>query len=200
MATPIILLLVASLALAVLVIVLTPPRRRQVRELPHGPGRRDGLPAGEIVYSDANGAAEPLIARRIPLLGKPDYVVLGRDSRRLPVEIKSARAPRPERGARAPRHEDVLQVVAYLIILDDLYTPAPAFGLLRYADATFEVPYTPRLRNEVLGIVARMQALDVAATQSRDRPPRGTPTHEKCHACAFRAICDDAMDTVNEDV
>ncbi len=198
MATPIVVFLIAVLALAVLVILLTPPRREQVRERPHDPSAGGGLPPGEIVYSDARGTAEPLIARGHPLLGKPDYVVLGRDGRRIPVEIKSGRAPRTQSGRRLPRHEDVLQVVTYLIILDDLFSPAPAYGVLRYADATFEVPYAPRLRREVLRIVDQMQVLDAVAG-SRDRPPRGTPSDATCRACAFRAICDDAMDTVEED-
>jgi CRISPR-associated exonuclease Cas4 len=195
MATPIVLILGAVVALVVLVILLTPPRREQVRERRHDTSAGGGLPPGEIVYSDAGGGAEPLIARNHPLLGKPDYVIQGRDGRRMPVEIKSGRAPRTQRLRPAPRHEDVLQVVAYLIILDDLFAPAPTHGVLRYADATFEVPYAPGLRREVLRIVARMQALD-AATGSRDRPPRGTPGYETCRACAFRAICDDAVDTV----
>lgn len=170
------------LAGAVMVIVLTPPARRTVRPRRHGGPRATGLPAGQIVYSDAEGTAAPLVARRYALSGKPDYVVLTPEGWRVPVEIKSARV------RHAPRHEDVLQLVTYMLILDDLYEhePPPRYGLLRYADATFEVPYTAELRAEVLALLAEIQELD------GDEPPSGDPDVARCRSCAFKAICPDA--------
>lgn len=186
MASYTIIVLVIVCAIAVAVIAVAPARGREAPRRRHGRVTATGLPSGEIVYSDAGGTARPLAARRYPLVGKPDYVVLTPEGLRVPVEIKSARAPRPLRGESMPRHEDVLQVVAYLIILDDLFTP-PRYGLLRYADATFEVPYAPELRAEVLDLLDEMRALD-----GDGQPPRGDPAAAKCRSCAFRAICDDA--------
>ena len=163
-----------------------------VRARPHGDPRALGLPAGRIVYSDADGTARPLVARRYPLTGKPDYVVLISGGWHVPVEIKSGRAPRVKGGERMPRHEDVLQLVTYLIILDDLYDEPPRYGLLRYADATFEVPYAADLREEVLALLAEMQALDEELDETEEAP-RGDPSVQRCRACAFREICDDAM-------
>ena len=179
MTTVTILIVLLLLAVAVIGIVRTAPRG-EVRERSHGSERATGLPPGRVVYSDTGAATRPLVARTYPLLGKPDYVVLSPDGQRIPVEIKSARV------AGAPRHEDVLQVATYLLILDDLYEPAPRYGVLRYANATFEIPYTPELRDEVLEVLAEMQALDGAD------PPPGDPSPARCRACAFRAICDDA--------
>lgn len=180
MASFTIVVVLALLVVATLVIAWAPSERRAVRPRRHGGPRATGLPPGRVVYSDAGGTARPLLARRYPLSGKPDYVVQAPDGRRIPVEIKSARV----RGA--PRHEDVLQLVTYLLILDDLYAPPPRYGLLRYANATFEVPYTAELRDEVLALLAAMQALD------GDEPPPGDPSVTTCRACAFRAICADA--------
>ena len=173
------------LVVALVGIALAPPTRRTVRPRRHGGARATGLPPGRVVYSDAGGTARPLAARRYPLAGKPDYVVRAPDGHHIPVEIKSTHA----RGG--PRHEDVLQLVTYMIILDDLYRPAPRYGLLRYADATYEVPYTAELRAEVLALLAEMQALDGADLAAGEAPP-GDPSAAKCRACAFRTICDDA--------
>lgn len=173
------------LLIAVISIARTPAQPR-VRERPHGGRPTTGLPGGEIVYSDADSTARPLVARRYPLTGKPDYVVRTSDGRHVPVELKSGHALRGRRG-HEPRHEDVLQLVAYMIILDDLHDEAPRYGLLRYADATFEVPYADDLRGEVLDVLAAMQALDDAAV------PDGKPDLSKCRACAFKEICDNAV-------
>jgi len=160
-----------------------------VQERPHGDPRALGLPTGRIVYADAGGEAQPLTARRYPLTGKPDYVALtpGPGGYRVPVELKSGRALRLANGERAPRHEDVLQLVTYLIILDDLYDEGPRHGLLRYADATFEIPYADSLRDEALDLLAEMQALD-----GTDDAPDGDSTVVKCRACAFKEVCEDA--------
>jgi CRISPR-associated exonuclease Cas4 len=166
--------------------------RPAVRERAHGDPRALGLPAGRIVYSDADGTARPLVARRYPLTGKPDYLVLTSGGQRVPVEIKSGRASRVKGGARQPRHEDVLQLVTYLIILDDLDDMPPRYGLLRYADATFEVPYAADLREEVLALLAEMEALDEELNETEEAP-HGDPSLQKCRACAFKEICDDAM-------
>ena len=196
MAHGIVLALILAIVLLLLLVaainIARAPGRPAVRARPHGDPRALGLPAGRIVYSDADGEARPLTARRYPLTGKPDYVVLTSGGRRIPVEIKSGRAVRAKGGERAPRHEDVLQLVTYLIILDDLYDEPPRYGLLRYADATFEVPYAAGLRDEVLGLLAEMQALDEDLDETGEAP-RGDPSLQKCRACAFKEICDNAM-------
>lgn len=180
MASIAILVVLALLVAAALVIAWAPPERRAVRPRRHGGPRETGLPPGRVVYSDADGTAPALVARRYPLTGKPDYVIQSPDGRRIPVEIKAARVH------GVPRHEDVLQVATYLLILDDLYQPAPRYGLLRYADAAFEIPYTAELRAELLALLAEMQALDGTV------PPAGVPSVSLCRACAFKTICDDA--------
>lgn len=182
MATLTIVVVLLLLAIAVAAIALAPSGRGAVRARRHG---ATGLPPGRVVYSDADGTARPLAAQRYPLVGKPDYVVLTPGSLHVPVEVKSARV----RGA--PRHEDVLQLAAYMLILEDLYEPAPRYGVLRYANGTFEVPYTAELRGEVLALLDEMQALDGTDPLRGDAPP-GNPSAAKCRACAFRAICPDA--------
>src|SRR5262245_58804320 len=57
--------------------------------------RSSGLPEGEIVYNDADSeSGEMLISERHGLCGKPDYLLEGDDDDLIPVEVKSANAPR----------------------------------------------------------------------------------------------------------
>lgn len=150
-----------------------------------------GLPAGVVVYSDADGAGAPLYSTRYPLLGKPDYIVLTPDGVHIPVDVKSGRA------GRGPRREDVLQVVVYLMILDDLYPrdPGTRWGELRYANATYKVLDDPALRDEVLAIVADMQQIDALFDDGDLRPPVGVAFPAVCRTCAFKVICEDAATT-----
>src|SRR5437870_13199963 len=57
--------------------------------------RREGLPAGVVVYADTGvwqRNERPLYSQRYRLSGKPDYLV--RDGRNIvPVEVKSGAAP-----------------------------------------------------------------------------------------------------------
>jgi len=147
-----------------------------------------GLPEGVVVYSDADGAGTPLYATRYPLLGKPDYVVRTPRGVHIPVDVKSGRA------GRGPRHEDVLQLVVYLMILDDLYPrdPTPRWGELRYANATYAVTDDPALRDEVLTIVAAMTQIDAAFGHDDPSPPVGVARAAVCRTCAFKTVCEDA--------
>ncbi len=179
------LVVLVLLSTLVLNIALTGWRNRPAHEAVE---KDAGLPKGAVIYSDADGAGAPLYATRYPLLGKPDYIVLTPSGVHIPVDVKSGRA------GRGPRHEDVLQVVVYLMILDDLYPrdPAPRWGELRYANATYEVMDDPALRDEVLAIVVAMQQIDAAFGQDDPEPPAGVARANACRTCAFRTVCEDA--------
>lgn len=140
--------------------------------------RRTTLPYGEVVYSDADGRARPLISPRRPLSGKPDYVLRIRGGGQIPVEFKSYRY-----GARPP-HPDLIQLGAYLVLLDDLYDWPPPYGVLRYRDRALRVPYTPALREEVLRLLE-------AVRTGGGEPPEGTDSAALCRACPFQPVCAD---------
>ena len=149
------------------------------------------LPPGRVVYSDADGSGQILVARRYPLCGKPDYVVLTPQGRRIPVDIKSSR---PARGQR-PHHADELQLGVYMLILADLYPrdPAPTHGVLHYATARFDVPNTAELRAEVLALLAEMREIDASASPHHANLPSAAPTPTLCRRCAYRTLCDAAL-------
>ena len=153
-------------------------------------GRRQqaaaGLPAGRVAYSDTgaeHAVTQPLISRRYGLVGKPDYLVetkVGGRRTLIPVEVKSRRAP----AEPLPGH--VLQLATYCLIIEDVYGVAPPHGVLRYADASFETPFTPELRRAVLDAAEHIRAGYAAADV-----PRSHHERQRCAHCGYRHACGD---------
>jgi len=147
-----------------------------------------GLPAGEIVYSDT-GALEtvdrPLISRRYGLVGKPDYLVRVEEKGRqivAPVEVKSRKAP------STPYASHVLQLATYCLLVEDQFKARPPYGLLRYADATFKIPFTDELRREVL---RSADAIRRARTAPDVHRQHSDPA--RCRGCGYREACGEGV-------
>lgn len=144
--------------------------------------RLAGLPRGRVVYRDMDDTpAHVLFSNRHRLTGRPDYLVL-EDGVVCPVEVK------PGRTARQPYDGDVLQLGAYCLLVEETEHQHPPCGYLRYADHTFEIPYTDELRDAVLDALDDIRhdlgASDVA------------PNHAnagRCRSCGFRDGCDQAL-------
>jgi CRISPR-associated exonuclease Cas4 len=145
---------------------------------------RSGLPAGRVVAADVGPwrrLDRPLFSRRYGLTGRPDYVVAdGADL--IPVEVKSARAP-----AR-PYSSHVLQLAAYCLLVAETSGRRPPYGILRYADRTFQIPYTRELEEQLLEILEAMRE-DLAAGDA----PRRHQDPRRCAACGYREVCDEAL-------
>lgn len=145
---------------------------------------RSGLPAGRVVAADVGPwqrLDRPLFSRRHGLTGRPDYIVAdGADL--IPVEVKSARAP-----AR-PYASHILQLAAYCLLVAETSGRRPPYGILRYADRTFQIPYTRELEEQLLDVLEEMRG-DLAAGDAprRHRDPR------RCAACGYRDVCDEAL-------
>ena len=97
-----------------------------------------GLPAGELIYEDADGQGALLLSDQYPLAGKPDYVVRLEDRRLVPVELKLS-----TQNVTTPYSNHVIQLAAYCLILEDYSERPPTHGILRYADREFTIDYTP---------------------------------------------------------
>jgi CRISPR-associated exonuclease Cas4 len=141
-----------------------------------------GLPWAPVVYrdTDAQSPERPLIARRIGLVGKPDYLIQKR-GRLIPVEVK------PGRNATRPYESDLMQLAAYCLLLEETTGVAPPYGLLCYADRTFRLSYTAQVRQETLALIEEMRAaLDNECDRSHDDPAR-------CLGCGFFSMCDQAL-------
>ncbi len=169
---------VVLLALVVLLFNEFRARQRQPRPASQARKAAQGLPAGKIIYQDADGTGEPLLATSHPLSGKPDYVILSPQGVPVPVELKLTVE------SDQPQGHHVMQLAAYFVILEDLYDQPPTYGVLRYANQDFTIQYTEALKRKVLRLLAEMQRCD------EHHPP--ALTHQlpsKCQACPFQPIC-----------
>ena len=146
-----------------------------------------GLPAGRIVYADTGDwrpLEKPLFSAEYGLTGKPDYLVQTR-SGLIPVEVKSSAAPpRPY-----PSH--VLQLAAYCLLVEATAGQVPPHGLIKYADATFEIEYTPALRTELLELLEAMRLH--RASRAPGGVPRSHDEPQRCAGCGYRPVCGQAL-------
>ncbi len=167
-------ILIALLALIGLMLLFLARRQRA----------KTGLPEGRVVYADTGAwgrLEQPLFSRARGLTGKPDYLVEDR-GQRIPVEVKSGRAP------RQPYDTHIYQLAAYCMLVEDTYGVRPRHGLIRYADRTFAVDYTGELEAEVTAILNAMRA-DTEAKELR----RSHEAPERCRGCGYRPVCDQSL-------
>ncbi len=168
-----VLLFAIVLLLAVALLILSQRLRSQA-----------GLPAGRVVYSDTGTRREierPLISRRHGLVGKPDYLLDVRKGLRratIPVEVKSSRRP------PTPHASHILQLATYCLLVEETTGQRPPHGLLRYADATLEIPYTRALRRQVLQSAADIRQARTASNVHRQHGEAG-----RCRGCGYREAC-----------
>lgn len=148
--------------------------------------RRSGLPAGEIVYEDTSGDdSEVLYSANYGLCGKPDYLLEDEDGDGLvPVEVKSSAAPR--NGRPYPSH--LMQLAVYFLLVEDVLEEDAPYGLIRYRDRTLRVENTDELREQLLDVVAEMQAIlqDGEAYRSHHSARR-------CAGCSVAYACDERL-------
>lgn len=147
---------------------------------------KSGLPVGEIVYSDT-GAEEaveaPMISRRYGLVGRPDYLIhtqINGQKVTIPVEVKSRKRP------PIVFENHTMQLAVYCLLVEEKFGQTPPYGLLRYADATFEVLFDDKLRYQVLQAADGLRRARLAADVHRQ--------HEeavRCSTCGYRHACGD---------
>jgi CRISPR-associated exonuclease Cas4 len=123
-------------------------------------------------------AGRPMVLRsaRYRLQGRPDEVRQLRDGRLVPIELKSRKSP-----ASGPTHSHTVQVWAYCLLIEETSGRSPPFGVLRYADAEFRIPWNDAARRELLALRAEL---------SRPYDGRATPSIARCAHCAWVRSCD----------
>ena len=129
---------------------------------------------GRIVYTDAKG--KPLFSRRLLLTGRPDYLVQqGRMT--VPVEFKARPAP------AVPYASHVGQLHSYCLLVEEVMGASPEFGVLRYEDREFRIPYTPRERFALLGRLREMRGMMALGSRPLGR------RDSSCSFCGYRTLC-----------
>lgn len=142
------------------------------------------LPPGQVVYSDTNRRAitEPITSRRLRLTGKPDYVYSLPDQA-VPSEVKSYRA-----GRNGPRDRDVIQLLTYCVLIEDVWGATVTHGLIEYSDRRFTIPYGPKQRRRVLELAEKIRRDRMAADVPRDHCDAW-----KCGRCGYSETCGQAL-------
>ncbi len=146
--------------------------------------RAAGLPRGRVVYTDTSawGAVEkPLYDPLTNLTGKPDYLVQQGETF-IPVEVKSTRVK------EAPYDGHIYQLAAYCLLTERVYGVRPPYGILQYANRTFEIPYTPQLEHDLLALLE-----EITRARRKRSLARSHEQPARCRACGYRHLCDQSL-------
>lgn len=151
-----------------------------------------------LFYSDQKGDkretdviySKLLVAETYELSGKPDFIYRKRGSGMLlPVELKSGKIG----DATQPHEGDLMQLVAYFLIIEDLYGVRPKYGRLIYKDCMFLIRNTKALRNRVFALLQQMRRI-LAEGDGALEDTEGA-SFVKCKHCMCRGtvceLCDD---------
>ncbi len=148
-------------------------------------GRRSaGLPEGRVEYSDTGAERRPeapLFSPRYRLTGRPDYLV-EHNGAFIPVEVKSRPAP------DEPYESHIFQLTAYCLLVEETYGKRPPYGIIRYRDRGFQVPYTAE-RKRALELILEQMRTDLHSgnvARSHDDPAR-------CARCGYRHLCEESL-------
>ena len=144
--------------------------------------RQSGLPRGRVIYSDTSGwqkVERPLYDAELGLTGRPDYIVRQPDGLLIPVEVKSSRTP------KTPYDSHLYQLAAYCLLVARQSGRRPPYGLIKYPEKTFTVPYTQALEDNLLALLDEIRACQT--------PHRSHTSPNRCAACGYRKICDESL-------
>ncbi|PHV72386.1 CRISPR-associated protein Cas4 [Sporanaerobium hydrogeniformans] len=143
--------------------------------------RECGVPLASPIYSDEKGT-HLLVAKQLELQGKPDYIFKTWLMRRyIPLEIKSGQLKED-----FPHPGDMYQLAAYFLIIEEVYGKRPPYGKLVYANKTFTLRNTRKIRKEVLNIVGQMRQM-----LQKPRRMEVSPSFVKCKHCICRlTVCE----------
>ena len=147
---------------------------------------QSGIPDGSVVYQDTDrrrNVERPLVSPSCRLTGKPDYLVEAANGL-IPVELKSRNCPRS-----GPHEGEAAQVTAYCVLVEDSFGATPPHGIIQYADSSWCIRYTLKDRKRLLHILDEMREARNLRTVHRDHQHAA-----RCHACGYRAVCDEALD------
>ncbi len=150
--------------------------------------RKRGLPYGEVIYEDLERdgiRTKTLRSRQYGLSGKPDMLIR-HGGQLVPVEVKSGPA-----GSR-PYPSHVLQLAACCLLVGEEYGSRPQYGIIRYRDRQFEVPFTKELEDRLLRTMEEMRD-----TNLNGELPAGCENPRKCQHCGYAHLCDPEAERLN---
>lgn len=147
--------------------------------------KNTGVPDGTLLYSDSSylqTLPKPLYDPVLQLVGKPDYILRDKQGLIIPVELKSSPAP------IHPWDSHLMQLAAYCHLVDHHFGQRPPYGILRYQNKSFTIPYTPDLESKLQALIAEMR--QVERIQSACRSHQSVA---RCRGCGYNQICDQSL-------
>ncbi|OGO07487.1 MAG: hypothetical protein A3K46_00920, partial [Chloroflexi bacterium RBG_13_60_9] len=122
-----------------------------------------------------------LYSANYSLVGRPDYLV-NQGGKIIPIEVKSGVAP------VYPYSSQLYQLAAYGLLVREHFGQTPPYGILKYRDRAVEIPFTPRLLDEVAAVLEEIQTDSTAESVDRSHQEPN-----RCRACGFRTACDQRL-------
>lgn len=140
-----------------------------------------GVKRASSIYSDEKGT-QMLIAQDLGLQGKPDMIFETWVLRNyIPLEIKSGKLKED-----MPHQGDLYQLVIYFLLVEAVYGKRPPYGKLVYANKTFKIRNTAKLRKMALKTVEEMRAMI-----EKEYRPEASPSYTQCKHCVCReTVCE----------
>ena len=140
-----------------------------------------GEKLASLEYTDESGG-KLLVAESLDLQGKPDYIFKKWLTKKyIPFEIKSTKLKED-----MPHEGDLMQLVAYFLIIEEVYGTRPPYGRLVYKNKSFKVRNTHALRTNLKATLNEMQGmLEGKCNQVAE------PSFIKCKNCVCQqTVCE----------
>ncbi|MEM4728934.1 MAG: PD-(D/E)XK nuclease family protein [Thermoplasmata archaeon] len=144
---------------------------------------------GELDYVDAVSAAPAkdkdeeglLYSKTHGLRGRPDLILI-QNGKRVPVELKTGRTP------RGPLFSHILQLGAYMLLVEETYGEPPPAGIIRYPERDERIEYSNELRMLVIFKLGEMREKLRTGEVHRSHKRPG-----KCRSCSRRSCCPERL-------
>ena len=121
-----------------------------------------------------------LYSKKYNLQGKPDYI-FKKGKNFYPIELKSGKI----KNNKMPFKGDLMQLVVYFLIIEDVFKHKPKKGKLIYSDAVFLVKNTKQIRN--------MAKTTIRSMRKMLKTNKGNPTcnFSHCKHCIYKTtVCE----------
>ncbi len=144
-------------------------------------GKEYAIPRGREVYQDLSASGKILRSYNYGLSGKPD-MVKQKGNTLIPYEYKTT-------DAKVPRDGHIYQMVAYFLILEDLYPDREIpYGVLKYKNEAFRIQNIEENKAKLLKVLREMRT-------EYGEPMRNHNHTGRCFHCSFNQTCQQKLIT-----
>lgn len=121
-----------------------------------------------------------LYSEKYNIQGKPDFI-FKKGNKYIPIELKSGKI----KNKKTPNKGDLLQLVTYFLIIEDVYNSKPIYGKIVYSDYSFIIKNKRHLKKLVLKTLKDMRLM---LKTGKGKPVN---TFQKCKHCLCRlTVCE----------